>query len=72
MSEFPALLFAHYLFFKEQLERFAPVALYKTEEPFTQVPRDKRVTRATYSLFFASESLFRTFAHKKRANHLKN
>ena len=53
MSELLPLLFAPSLSFKEQLDRFTLVTLYK---------------RATvnYSLFFKSKSLFRFFAHKKR------
>ena len=75
------LLLANLLFFKEWLKQFAPVALYKRAtvsdslrllmtkewwEQFAQVAHDKRATGAI------CESLFRSFAHKKRVNRLKN
>ena len=49
-------LFTHLLFFKEQIERFSPAALYK------------RATGAICSFSRAN----RSFAHKKRANRSKN
>ena len=59
-SESLPSLFAHSIFFKEQLEGFSPVA---------QVSHDKRATGAILSFYerialFMSGSLFRSFAHK--------
>ena len=63
------LLFAYSLFFKERLEWFAPVALYKraTVSDSLRPLYDKRAMGGICSFSQAN----RSFTHKKRANCLK-
>ena len=78
-------LFTHSLCFKEQFERFAPVALLKEHpEQFAQVIYNKRASLSDLlTLLFkkdrkfdllkkTSESHFQSFAHKKQAIRWKN
>ena len=78
-------LFTHSLCFKEQFERFAPVALLKEHpEQFAQVIYNKRASVSDLlTLLFkkdrkfdllkkTSESHFQSFAHKKQAIRWKN
>ena len=79
-------LFAHLLFFKEGLERFAPIALNKRaivsdslrslmtkEWPWAiRSGHSWQKSNRSDSLFFMRESLFRSFSHQKRAHCSKN
>ena len=63
-KELLPLLFAHSLFFKEQLERFAPVTLKERPWVICSGAHDKRAMGAIHSFSWAS----RSFAHRKRVN----
>ena len=70
-------LFAYSLFFKDQLEQFAPVALDKSNcERFAQAAHDKRETMSdslrSLMTKYRQDSLFCSFAHKKPENLSKN
>ena len=82
-SESLPSLFAHLLFFKERLEQFSPIALYKRatvsdllrslmkkeqRDRFAKVAHDKRATGAFCSFSQANCS----YSHKKQANCSKN
>ena len=69
-------LFAYSLFFKDQLEQFAPVALDKSNcERFAQAAHDKRETMSdslrSLMTKYRQDSLFCSFAHKKTRESLK-
>ena len=63
-SESLLLLFAHSLFFKERLERFTPV-MTKEWPGAIRSGRSLQKSGGRDSLFFRSESLFCSLAHKK-------
>ena len=74
-------LYAQSLFFKERTERFALIALYKRATVSESLPllftqkqrwairtgRSWQKSDESDSLFFTSESLFFSYAHKKQA-----
>ena len=57
-SESLPKLFAHSLFFKERLERFTPVALYKRATMSNSLRSLMTKSNRSDSLFFMSEFLF--------------
>ena len=85
-SELLPSLFTHLLFFKERIERFDPITLYKivmvsnllrlfmTKERLRAIcsGRSWQKSDGSDSLFFAIELIFHSFAHKKRVNRSQN
>ena len=64
-SEALTSLFAHLLFFKEPLEKFASVALYKRVNVSDLFRSLMTKSDRSAALFLTSKSLFRFFDHKK-------
>ena len=64
-SEALPSLFAHLLFFKEPLEKFASVALYKRVNVSDLFRSLMTKSDRSAALFLTSKSLFRFFDHKK-------